>query len=242
MTKTKLLLAIAAALAIAPLSKADIIYGSGQGVSPIGNYTIDPHWTVVALPVSYTISTAPYAAYNPATSNIPGVFASPNGYNAGGGVTNYWLSPNTTSASMQGGNYNWIVAQNFTITQAGVYNFNFQGAGDNAISFYINGSITGTNTELPTITGGTQIGSTWNSFSTIGTFTGSAFMNAGTNTAYMVLNDFGGNTAALITQSTFSAAVPEPGQVAASLLLLGGIGGYVFLKCRNAAKVASAVA
>jgi hypothetical protein len=36
------------------------------------------------------------------------------------------------------------------------------------------------------------------------------------------------------------AAVPEPGQVAASLLLLAGIGGYVFLKRRKAAKPALA--
>jgi hypothetical protein len=35
-----------------------------------------------------------------------------------------------------------------------------------------------------------------------------------------------------------SAAVPEPGQVAASLLLLGGIGGYAFVKRRKAAKPA----
>jgi len=42
--------------------------------------------------------------------------------------------------------------------------------------------------------------------------------------------------------SPSSAAVPEPGQVAASLLLLGGIGGYVFLKRRKAAKVAAPVA
>ena len=33
-----------------------------------------------------------------------------------------------------------------------------------------------------------------------------------------------------------SAAVPEPGQVAASLLLLCGIGGYIFLKRRKLAK------
>jgi hypothetical protein len=38
------------------------------------------------------------------------------------------------------------------------------------------------------------------------------------------------------------AAVPEPGQVAASLLLLGGIGGYVFLKRRKVAKSAVLVA
>ena len=36
-----------------------------------------------------------------------------------------------------------------------------------------------------------------------------------------------------------SAAVPEPGQVAASLLLLAGIGGYVFLKRRRTAKQAA---
>ena len=35
-----------------------------------------------------------------------------------------------------------------------------------------------------------------------------------------------------------SAAVPEPGQVAASLLLLAGIGGYVFVKRRKTAKLA----
>jgi glucose/arabinose dehydrogenase len=37
-----------------------------------------------------------------------------------------------------------------------------------------------------------------------------------------------------------SAAVPEPGQVAASLVLLAGIGGYVWMKRRKAAKTASA--
>jgi hypothetical protein len=37
-----------------------------------------------------------------------------------------------------------------------------------------------------------------------------------------------------------SSAVPEPGQVAASLLLLAGIGGYVWMKRRKAAKPAAA--
>ncbi len=40
--------------------------------------------------------------------------------------------------------------------------------------------------------------------------------------------------------SLVSASVPEPGQVAASLLLLSGIGGYIFLKRRKAAKPAVA--
>ena len=56
----------------------------------------------------------------------------------------------------------------------------------------------------------------------------------------------GGGITQLFAQSfatsyfTPSAAVPEPGQVAASLLLLAGIGGYVFVKRRKAAKPALA--
>jgi hypothetical protein len=42
--------------------------------------------------------------------------------------------------------------------------------------------------------------------------------------------------------ATASAAVPEPGQVAASLLLLGGIGGYAFLKRRKAKPAAATAA
>jgi hypothetical protein len=42
------------------------------------------------------------------------------------------------------------------------------------------------------------------------------------------------------TAYTAPSSVPEPGQVAASLLLLGGIGGYVFLKRRKTAKSALA--
>lgn len=38
-----------------------------------------------------------------------------------------------------------------------------------------------------------------------------------------------------------STPIPEPSQVAASLLLLGGIGGYVFLKRRKSAKAAVAI-
>ena len=56
----------------------------------------------------------------------------------------------------------------------------------------------------------------------------------------------GGGITQLFAQSfatsyfTPSAAVPEPGQVAASLLLLAGIGGYVFVKRRKTAKPAVA--
>ena len=42
------------------------------------------------------------------------------------------------------------------------------------------------------------------------------------------------------TYTPGTAPVPEPGQVAASLLLLGGIGGYVFIKRRRKSAVAAA--
>ena len=45
-----------------------------------------------------------------------------------------------------------------------------------------------------------------------------------------------------ITVNVGPAGVPEPGQVAASLLLLAGVGGYVFMKRRKAAKMAPPVA
>jgi autotransporter-associated beta strand protein len=48
-----------------------------------------------------------------------------------------------------------------------------------------------------------------------------------------------GNSTDLYLQAIGSAAVPEPGQVAASILLLTGIGGYVWLKRRKSAKAAS---
>ena len=241
MTKIKLLLGLALALAISPLANAGIIYGTGQGGSP---GTRDSNWRIVAVPGTFTppsSQTTPYDSY--IIPSAPGVFIGggnpQTGYNFNG-ITNYWIAPHNTDASLVGGNYNWIVAQDFTVDSAGWYDFNFSGAGDNELDFYINGSITNYlgDSQRPTITGGTQIGSRAGGFSFITNFTGSAFLNAGTNTAYMVLWDYGGSTGALIQQSTFSSAVPEPGQVAASLLLLGGIGGYVFLKRRKAAKTA----
>ena len=49
-----------------------------------------------------------------------------------------------------------------------------------------------------------------------------------------------GNLMFLTSMSPDSSSVPEPGQVAASLLLLAGIGGYDFLKRRKTAKSAPA--
>ena len=51
-----------------------------------------------------------------------------------------------------------------------------------------------------------------------------------------------GETVTMNINSVAPAGVPEPSQVAASLLLLAGIGGYVFMKPRQTAKTAAPVA
>lgn len=197
-----------------------IIYGTGQAES--GTQAVpgrDAHWQVVAAPTQFTPpdgQTYPYAAYVVQTAEgvwLGGGGNPQTGITFGTGqdaVTNYWISPAPTVGSIATGNYNWIVAQTFNVQQAGTYSFNFAGTGDNAISFFINGSVTGSGTNLPTISGGTQIGGQHNNFGTLGTFTGSAVMQAGVNTAYMVLYDFGGSTGAIIQQSSFEYSGPAP--------------------------------
>lgn len=204
---------------------AGIIYGSGQNADLSSTFQRDSHWEIVAIPPGFTPPEAvPYAAFVPRT--VPGVFyggnnganGSQTGYNADGN-TYYWISPHSTTSSLQGGAYNWIAAQEFEISQPGWYAFNFYASGDNAIEFFVNGSIAAAGTSNPTIAGGVQIGGTFNNFGTIANYTGQAYLSAGTNIAYMVLYDYGGETAALIGQSTFQA-VPEP---SAFGLALGGL-------------------
>lgn len=222
----KLLTPVLAAILSVSGAHATLIYGTGQGSSP-GN--LDSNWQIVAVPGSWTApSSLPYSAY--VIPSAPGVFIGGGNPQSGvtfNGVTNYWIAPHNSDASLVGGNYNWIVAQNFIVDQAGVYSFSFQGAGDNQLDFYINGSVGNYlgDSNRPTVVSGTQIGTRAGGFGYLTTFTGNAYMNAGTNTAYMVLWDYGGSTGALIQQSSFqSAVVPEPGTWAAAALLIGTAG------------------
>ena len=218
---------LACLLTGAASASTNIIYGTGQGVDPTTGFTVDPHWQIVALPVSFTNQAAPFSAYNPQPSGLPGLWTNRFGY-TNSGVTNYWMAPNTTGNTLEGlgtNSYNWIAAQTFIISQAGVYDFDFGGTADNVMSFFVNGSVSGTATDFPTITGGTQIGATTTNppgFRTMWTFSGQAYLEAGTNTAFMVLNDYGGYTGALIAQSTFEI-IPEPSTYALVLLGAGAL-------------------
>ena len=182
------------------------IIGSGFGTNPNSTAGIDGNWKVVALPQGYIpTETLPYNAYVPLTSDIYNLNIHQTGY-AVSDKTYYWIAPKNNAKELLTGGvyYNWIVQQTFTVAQSGFYDLNFSGAGDNAISFYINGVIDSTNPLLPTISGGTQIGAKHNSFTNLGTFSGVTYLNAGVNTASMVMEDYGGDTVALISGSSFT--------------------------------------
>ena len=242
------LLGIAIMAVSTVFANAGIIYGTGQGLGPNQR---DSNWKVLA---SYPAFTPPSGQSYPYDSYIYGVV--PTNWNGNGGwgqnqigYTNadgtfYWIGPQAAADSSLPfpNEYGYIIGQSFTATQAGTYDFSFAANGDNLFSFFINGSISNEVPLKPTITGGTQIGGTSGDFQNIKILTGSAYLNAGTNWAYAVIDERGFSTGVLVAQSTFSAAaaVPEPGQVAASLLLLAGIVAYVWTKRRKAAKSASA--
>lgn len=194
---------------------ASQIYGSAYGTTSTGP-GLDQNWDVVALPQTFLASsnytnlgvTLPYPA-KVIYSGLPGIFVNGNGF-VEGDNTYYWIAPYPAGTSLQDGSYNWIVRQEFQVTETGTYDFNFTGAGDNDISFFIDGTIDTSSAELPTITGGTQIGATHNTFTSIGTMTGSVALTPGTHYAYMVMQDYGGLTCALISgadvtgQNTFA--------------------------------------
>ena len=171
----------------------------------------DSNWTIVALPSGFTppdSQTTPYAAYVP--TNVDGNFlggGSPQTGYTYGDDTIYWIAPQNSTNSLVGGTYNWIAQQQFTVPTTGFYRFDFPGAGDDELDFYIGGAINTTDPLRPTITGGQQIGNRAGTFTAISTFTGGAQLSAGTYTASMVLWDYGGSTGAMIGTSTFGPAV-----------------------------------
>ena len=208
---TTLLAAIAALAVMASGEALAQSTGTILGTGTAGPGTRDSNWRIVAYPAGFmppSGQTAPYNAYVP--TNAPGSFVG-GGFPQTGvtlnGAQSYWIAPQATTSSLVAGSYNWIVAQDFNVPATGFYRFDFPGAGDNELEFYIGGSVDTSNPTRPTINGGQQIGGRAGGFGSVSTFTGGAQMQAGTNTAYMVLWDYGGETGAIIGQSDFSETV-----------------------------------
>ena len=175
------------------------------------------------------------------------------------GTTYNWISVTSDGSPVFGSpwnqsDYTWIVAQTFTVTQDFNYDFTFKASGDNAVQFFIDGTVSYAQQDAaaaavngywsdaahPTIIGGqvlhnTADGSTYyNDFEYLGNFKGTGFLAAGQHTAYMVLHDVGGAPAAFIDQATVtpSVAVPEPGTMLLASLA-SGIGGIAALRRRK---------
>ena len=212
----------------------NILYGTGQGATPGQR---DSNWDVVATHSGWTPpsgQSVPYDAYiyNVVPYNWNGGIwgATQTGYTNSDG-TFYWVGPQSTpdSALPFPQQYGYILGQSFTISTAGTYSFNFAANGDNLLSFFINGEISYADPTKPTISGGTQIGVQAGDFQNVKSYTGTAYLEAGTNWAYAVIDERGFYTGVLVAQSTFTS-VPEP----SALSLLGvGLGGVAVVGLRR---------
>lgn len=180
------------------------LFGSGYLTGGVGR---DEKWKVISLPQGYTpAESLPYNSY--VLSSAPplaGSYTNISGYDFNG-KRYYWIAPNNNANSLVGGSYNWIVEQTFFVPVAGFYDLFFSGGGDNAIEFHINGEVDDSNKTFPIVKNSTQIGQRWNSFTSIGSFSGKAYLKEGMNKAQMVMYDFGGLTAALISGAEFNCS------------------------------------
>ena len=223
------LLAAFTFLAILSSAQAGLIYGTGIG----GVGTRDNNWQILASFPAFVPPNGqsyPYAAYTytvvPQNWNGTGGFGQNQvGYTNADG-TFRWIGPQSTpdAALPFPQEYGYIIGQSFVAGESGLYDFSFAANGDNLFSFYINGSISTNNPMKPTIVGGTQIGETSGDFQTIKNLAGTAYLNAGTNWAYAVIDERGFSTGILVAQSTFeaSAPIPEPGTWVAMAVFAGG--------------------
>lgn len=171
---------------------------------PIGTSGQDPYWTVEAWPNSAANKPSlPYSAFvfsggggqqNVPTNWFPGA---PSGrYNVGISGAR-WIGANNNDATslipdISGGtygNYNVVYSTTFTAESSGTVLLSFRAAPDNKATFFVNGGIDGTSTNTPTITGGSQIGSTVQGLGTLKLVAGQVPVNSGTNKLYAVVQD-----------------------------------------------------
>ena len=203
----------------------------------------DTFWEVYAFPTAYTGPlTAGYQAWvfsgGSPVSNVPNPWypgAGNGGSNNVGANGARWIGLQQDDATaLFAGNftppqsdYTVIYRTTFQSDSAGTASFSLLTAADNAISFFVNGSVDNTNAYMPTMTGA-QIGSEKLGLGFLGLVSGDAPVNAGTNYLYAVVRDrfqidgtnpnIGnyGQTGFLV------AAVPEP-----SSIVLAALGGGV---------------
>lgn len=221
-------LAVAAALAFAgvPAVAEPMISGftfTGASV-PEGQGGPDTSWMVEAWPVDAPNKPAmPYPAWvfsgsSSTPDNVPAPWypGPPTGsFNprASGGR---WIGLNENDATSvlpdsfgsSVGSYHTVYSTTFVSSEAGTAFLWLKACADNAVTFFVNGSVTGLGTNYPTIAGGSQLGGREQGLATLKRISGYVPVLAGTNTLYAVVEDRFGptNTYAF----TGVIVVPEP--------------------------------
>jgi PEP-CTERM motif len=235
------------ALVAATTSAAPIISGLHKTGTeyPVGSSGQDSFWDVYALPTAYPGPLTPgYQAWvfsggTPAP-NVPRPwFPGPgNGGSDNVGANGArWigLQDNDATALFPGSfpvppvlsDYNVIYHTTFQADSAGLATFSLLVAADNAVSFFVGGTVDNTNPFMPTMTG-QQIGSEKPGLGYLGWVEGTATVVPGTNDLYAVVRDafvydnIDKTNGGYAYTGLIVAAVPEP-----SSFVLAALGGAV---------------
>lgn len=225
------------------------LYPTGWGYTPgsVGADSIEGNWKLRAYAASGTFQPgyeptgpAPYDAYVLESGSLPDLYL--GGSNNFGYCGGLWVGLQNTPISIVDGPdpptlgqfaSSAVYSLTFTSTGSGIASFNFWGASDNAVAFFVGGTITtstsninsgsspfdnayNTGTNYPTITGGTQIGYA-TGFGTLKHFVGNAYVDDGSNTLYAVVYDYGRFTGFMFSP------VPEPSSVVLAAIACGCI-------------------
>ena len=205
----------------------------------------DSYWDVYALPTAYTGPLTPgYQAWvfsgGAPAPNVPRPWF-PGPDNGGSGNVGFngarWigLQNNDATALFPGSfivppdkpDYNVIYHTTFQADSAGLATFSFLVAADNAVSFFVGGTVDNTNPFMPTMTG-QQIGSEKQGLGFLGWVDGTATVVPGTNNLYAVVRDafvsdnIDPSKGGYAYTGLLVAAVPEP-----SSFVLAALGGAV---------------
>jgi hypothetical protein len=178
---------------------------TGQGLNPGSR---DTRWQIVAAPSDFTLpEPLGYNAFIVGNSIAAGSTLTVDG------ITYQSISPSSDGdTGISFGDRHWIFSHEFVAPETGTYRYNFQASADNGLTVYLNGMVDSTDPFMPTIIGGTLIGEV-PGFSQTYTINKIVNLNAGVNTLYSVLYDYG-------PPASFIIAAP-PTDVPAPLPLLG---------------------
>lgn len=231
-------LVAAACLAAAPVAAAPLISGlhrtgepapaaaSTRGPAGILAAAFDPWWRVVALPERGSIASYEAAVYSGRGADfyVPRVW-----YHGRSGIGDSgWIGPRAATTDSlyppitgPAADYTVIYATTFTASQTGMATFDLAATADNALAFFVNGSVAGGDTLTPWISGGAPIGTEQRHLDRLHAFRGLAPVVAGENTLYAVVRDryvinsftgIGGHG----QTGLFVASVPEPSALGAA--------------------------